>query len=372
MSVSLYERLGCEAQIFAFSHCRDVVAAVSRAGGFGVLGASTFSPDELETELKWLDANTNGAPYGIDTIFPTSYDKSAETSTSRLDTLIPDEHWAFVDRVLDEADVPQLPPDVAENVKDDLARGRGGMTPAGARRLVEVALAHPQVKMLVSALGVPPADLSERVKSADIVLGALCGKGRHAQRQLDAGVEVFIAQGTEAGGHTGEISTLVLVPEVVDIVGSNGYVLAAGGITRGSQIAAALAMGAQGVWLGTVWLGTVESELDDFERQVLFSTDSDATVRSTARTGKPVRMIKSKLSDAFSGPDSPGVLPTPLQGILYNYAHARAVRAKRRDFYSFPVGQSVGEVRRETTVAAVMHRLQEELVDSIEHMAEYS
>ena len=147
--------------------------------------------------------------------------------------------------------------------------------------------------MVVSALGSPPPDVIAELRQRKIVIGAMCGKAEHAARHKAAGVEVIVAQGTEAGGHTGEIATMVLVPQAVEACGDSVAVLAAGGIARGSQIAASLALGAQGVWCGTVWLGTRESELDPFEKEVLFETRTEDAVRRKARTGKTVRMIKS-------------------------------------------------------------------------------
>ena len=368
MRTAICKRLGCEVPIFAFSHCRDVVVAVTKAGGFGVLGAATFSPQQLETELRWIDARVDGRGYGVDVIIPSTYDAEAERAVGDLDRLIPPAHKAFMDRLLDDEGVPPLPPGERERIHREITLGRGSMTPEGARRLVEVALAHPQVRMIVSALGAPPADVVAELKHRDVVVGAMCGKAAHAVRQRAAGVELIVAQGTEAGGHTGDIATMVLVPQVVAACGREVPVLAAGGITRGSQIAAALAMGAQGVWCGTVWLGTVESELDAFEKQAVFAARAEDAVRRRARTGKTVRMIRSKLSEAWEAPGAPDYLPTPLQGVLYNEAHARVVRAKRADLYSFPVGQSVCDVNGETTVREVMLRLQTEYVDAIEHL----
>ena len=368
MKTALCKRLGCEVPIFAFSHCRDVVVAVTKAGGFGVLGAATFSPAQLETELAWIDARVGDKNYGVDVIIPSTYDAEAERAAGDLDRLIPAEHKAFMDDLLAAEGVPPLPPGERERIHREIALGRGSMTPDGARRLVEIALAHPRVKMIVSALGAPPPDVVADMKACGVVVGAMCGKASHAARQRAAGVEVIVAQGTEAGGHTGEIATMVLVPQVVDACGPDVPVLAAGGITRGSQIAAALAMGAQGVWCGTIWLGTIESELDPFEKEAVFAARSEDAVRRRARTGKTVRMIKSKLSEAWEKPGAPAYLPTPLQGVLYNEAHARVVRAKRADLYSFPVGQSVGDVTGETTVREVMMRLQTEYLDAMERL----
>ena len=368
MRTPICRRLGCELPIFAFSHCRDVIVEVTKAGGFGVLGAATISPEQLETELRWIDAHVNGRPYGVDVIIPSSYDSAAEQASDDPARLIPQAHRDFMDGLLAAEGVPLLPPDEQARVHHEIAQGRGNMTPDGARRLVQVALRHPGVRMVVSALGAPPPDVVAELQARDIVIGALCGKPQHAVRQVAAGVEVVIAQGTEAGGHTGDIATLVLVPEVVRACGPGVAVLAAGGISSGSQIAASLALGAQGVWCGTVWLGTRESELAPFEKARLFAARAEDAVRRRARTGKPVRMLKSKLSEAWEQAGAPAYLPTPLQGILYNEAHARVVRAERADLYSFPVGQAVGSLHEETSVKEVMLRLQTEYLDTMDRL----
>ena len=372
MRTPLCEKLGCELPIFAFSHCRDVVVEVTRAGGFGVLGASTFSPEQLEAELLWIDRHVDGKPYGVDVIIPTKYDQQAERTTQDLENLIPEQHRAFMAKILDDAGVPPLPPEERERVLREIVNGRGNMTPDGARRLLRIALTHPQVKLVVSALGSPPPDIVDELRQRNVMIGAMCGKAEHAARHRAAGVQLIVAQGTEAGGHTGDIATMVQVPQVVEACGDAVAVLAAGGSARGSQIVAALALGAQGVWCGTLWLGTVESELDPFEKQVLFETRTEDAVRRRARTGKPVRMIKSRLSEAWEQADAPAYLPTPLQGILYNEAHARVVRAKRKDLYSFPAGQVVGMITEESSVRDVMYRLQLEYLDAMERLRKLS
>jgi NAD(P)H-dependent flavin oxidoreductase YrpB (nitropropane dioxygenase family) len=368
MKTPICERLGCELPIFAFSHCRDVIVEVTKAGGFGVLGAATFSPEQLEAELRWIDQHVDGRHYGVDVIIPTKYDKEAEKTLEDLEKLIPQEHRDFMEKILADAGIPPLPDGERERILKEIVDGRGNMTPDGARRLLQVAYQHPQVTMVVSALGSPPPDVIEELKARKIVIGAMCGKAEHAARHKAAGVEVIVAQGTEAGGHTGEIATMVLVPQVVEACGDSVAVLAAGGIARGSQIAASLALGAQGVWCGTVWLGTRESELDPFEKEVLFETKTEDAVRRKARTGKTVRMIKSRLSEAWEQPGAPKYLPTPLQGILYNEMHARVVRAKRKDLYSFPAGQVVGMINEETSVRDVMYRMQMEYLEAVERL----
>ena len=369
MRTQIAKRLGCEVPIFAFSHCRDVVVEVTKAGGFGVLGAATFAPAQLEAELRWIDEHVGGRPYGVDVIIPTRYDRDAEITSGDPATLIPETHRAFMARLLEAEGVPELPEDERARVHKEIIEGRGAMTPDGARDLVRVVLRHPQVKLLVSALGAPPEDIVTELRQRDILLGALCGKPAHAVRQLKAGVQLIVAQGTEAGGHTGDISTLVLVPQVVELCPADVPVLAAGGISRGSQIAAALALGAQGVWCGTIWLGTRESELTPFEKQVLFDTRTEDAVRSCVRTGKTVRLTRSRLSEAWEQPGAPGYLLPPLQGILYNEAHARVVRAGRADLCSIPAGQVVGTMHGETSVRGIMYQLKSEYVATMERLA---
>lgn len=365
MKTPLCHKLGCELPIFAFSHCRDVIVEVTKAGGFGVLGASTFSPDQLEAELRWIDQHVQGRPYGVDVLIPAAYDKAAEKSPEDLQQMIPQGHRDFMENILSEAGVAPLADDDLANLREELVNGRGSMTPDGARRLLRVALEHSQVKLVVSALGSPPPDVVLDLKARGVMVGAMCGKGEHAVRHKAAGVELIVAQGTEAGGHTGDVATMVLVPQVVQAAGPDVFVLAAGGIAKGSQIVASLALGAQGVWCGTLWLATRESELDAFEKSVLFAARTEDAVRRKARTGKHVRMLKSRLSEAWEQEGAPPYLPTPLQGILYNEAHARVVRSKQKDLYSFPAGQVVGMLNEESSVRQVMVQLQEEYLETM-------
>ena len=371
MQTRIRDRLGFDTPIFAFSHCRDVIVEVTKAGGYGVLGASTYSPEQLEIELAWIDAHVGDRPYGVDVIIPVKYDREAEAEFGKIDLhdLIPTAHKTFMEGLLAAEGVPELPDDERQRIKHEIIVGRGAMTPDGARRLLDVVLKHPKIRLVVSALGAPPADVVETLKAKDIMVGALCGKPKHAVRQRDAGVEFVVAQGTEAGGHTGDISTLVLVPQVIDAVNDEIPVLAAGGFARGKQIAAALALGAEGVWCGTVWLGTQESELTQFEKEAYFSARTEDAVRRRCRTGKTVRMLKSKLSEAWEQPDAPDYLDPPLQGILFNEMTARVVRAERPDLYSFPAGQVVGTMTAETTVRQVMYDMQLELVETLEGLS---
>jgi NAD(P)H-dependent flavin oxidoreductase YrpB (nitropropane dioxygenase family) len=370
MKTPICERLGCEVPIFAFTHCRDVVVEVTRAGGFGVLGAVTHSPEQLERELKWIDAHVDGRSYGVDVLIPVNYDRAAEESTEqRVQDMIPQAQRDFVEQMLAAEGVPEMPPAELETTRAEFAARERSTTPSGARELIDVALRHPQVKFIVSALGAPPKSLVDELHGRGILVGSLCGKPEHARAQREAGVDVIVAQGSEAGGHTGSISTMVLVPQVVDVIGPGMCVLAAGGISRGKQIAAAFALGAEGVWMGTIWLGTRESELTPLEKDVLFRARTEDAVQRKWMTGKSVRMIRSKASEAWEKPGAPAHLKPPLQNGLYYMAKARIMRANRADLLSFPAGQVVGNMNEETSVRQVMMDLLTEYAETAERVA---
>jgi NAD(P)H-dependent flavin oxidoreductase YrpB (nitropropane dioxygenase family) len=328
---------GIEFPIFAFSHCRDVVAAVTNAGGMGVLGAAAFSPEQLEIELNWIDSHVGGKPYGVDVLMPASY-VDAEVGLDRmaeeLNKMIPDGHRRFVAEFLERHDVPPLP------AGEEPAGRFLGLTHEGARSQLEIALAHP-VSLVVNALGPPPKDVVDLVHERGMRVGALVGTGVHAVKQIAGGVDVIIAQGTEAGGHTGEISTMVLVPEVVDAV-HPAPVLAAGGIGTGRQVAAAMALGAQGVWTGSVWLTVRESDTPPELIQKLLAARSNETVRSRSWSGKPIRMLRTPWTEAWDSPTSPGTLAAPLQAVLFEEAAQRIQRSNDGNLSGTPVGQIVG------------------------------
>lgn len=369
MRTPVCDLLKCEVPIFAFSHCRDVVVEVTKAGGFGVLGASTFPPQQLEVELRWIDEHVGGKAYGVDVLIPSKYDLEAEKSREPLETLIPETHKKFVADMLDKAGIPPLPPDEASRVRQYLAAKERNSTPSGAARLIKVALGHPQVKLIVSGLGPPPADAVEEFHRRGIRAASLCGKASHVPRHRDAGVDILIAQGTEAAGHTGSISTMVLVPQVVEAFSGSGPVLAAGGISRGSHIAAALALGAQGVWCGTVWLATKESELTPYEKAAVFRAQAEDAVQSRCVSGKPSRILRSKFSEAWEQPGAPKPLMPPLQNAIYWEARARIDRAQRGDYYSWAAGQVVGTLTAETSVREVMYNFMKEYADTVERLS---
>jgi NAD(P)H-dependent flavin oxidoreductase YrpB (nitropropane dioxygenase family) len=362
------DRLGIEFPIFAFSHCRDVVAAVSKAGGFGVLGALAYAPDQLEVELNWIDEHVGDKPYGVDIVMPAKYvgkGGGSEASIDSLSSLIPQQHRDFVDKVLAEHHVPEVPPDVDTGT---LKAAGLGVDLEGPGQ-VAVSLAHDKVQMLVNALGPPPPDVIAEAHERGLVVGGLVGNRQHAERQVAMGVDVIVAQGTEAGGHCGDVTSMVLWPEVVDAVGPDVPVLAAGGIGSGRQIAAALALGAQGVWTGSIWLTVAEADTNPLVVENLLAATSRDTVRARVMTGKPARLLRSAWSEAWDRPDAPDPLPMPLQGMLYGEAARRISRARNKELSGFPVGQIVGSMNRVRPTKDVMLDLVEEWIEATQRVA---
>lgn len=366
MRTPICDKFGIEFPIFAFSHCRDVVAAVSRAGGFGVLGALAYTPEELEIELKWIDDHVEGKPYGVDLVMPANYvgKGGKQPSAEELRAMIPQEHWDFVDSILGEFDIPPLPDDY-----DERARAAGLGVDDQATRAVDVTLQHDGVKLLVNALGPPPKEVVDRAHEHGILVAALVGSKRHAEKQVEQGVDVIVAQGTEAGGHTGDISTMVLVPEVVDAVGPDVPVLAAGGVGTGRQMAAALALGAQGAWTGSIWLSVAEADTPAQSLENILAADSRSTVRSRAMTGKPARQLRTAWTEAWEREDAPKTLPMPLQGILFGEMSRRVSRAQNRELSGFPVGQIVGRMNRVRPTHEVIFEIVGEWIATTERLS---
>ncbi|MER5394687.1 nitronate monooxygenase family protein [Saccharopolyspora sp. NPDC002686] len=360
MRTTLCDTLGIEHPIVGFTPSEHVTAAISRAGGLGVLGCVRFNdPDELDAALDWMDANTGGKPYGVDVVMPAKI--PTEGAAVDLAEYIPPEHRDFVRRTLDELGVPELPADEQQR------EGVLGWLHSVARSHVDVALRHP-VRLIANALGSPPVDVIEQAHQHDVLVAALAGKAEHAVRHVDNGVDIVVAQGHEAGGHTGEIASMVLVPEVVDAVGDRVPVLAAGGIGSGRQVAAALALGASGAWMGSYWLTTVEYQQipgNSVTQQALLAAGSSDTVRSRIYTGKPARLLKTRWTDAWAVDGAPDPLPMPLQNILVSEAHQRIMRAEDPSVVSMPVGQIVGRMNEVRPVADVMADLLAELDKTI-------
>ncbi len=373
------ELLSVEFPIFAFSHCRDVVAAVSNAGGYGVLGAVAHTPEELDVDLTWIEEHANGRPFGVDLLIPRKFAGAAEGGTDRssLKAMIPDEHRAFLEHLLADFDIPPLEPRPktgTDPVQGGYKRAGLQVDPVSMAPLIDVAFAH-RTTMLASALGTPPAWLVDDAHSRGVKVAALAGTVEHAVAHAEAGVDLVIAQGTEAGGHTGEISTLVLVPQVVDAV-QPIPVLAAGGIGNGRQMAAALALGADGVWCGSVWLTTQEAETSAAVRARMLGSRSQDTVRTRSFTGKPCRVLRSKWTDAWNEDGAPSPLPMPLQSMLSDRPRRRIEAMAERpgsravELLSPFVGQVVGQMNAIKPARQVVLEMVDEFVDAWQRVDE--
>ena len=367
----LCEQLGIEFPLFAFSHCRDVVVEVSKAGGFGCLGATGHTPESLEIELQWIDHHIDNKPYGVDILVPAGFHNKEESATAKdIEAAIPPGHRAYVESLLKKHKID------TNNLWDNKIGDNHGdnMREVGAAPILDVALAHPRCQMLVNALGVPPDFMREKAKSAGVLVGALAGAKEHAIKHAEAGVDVVIVSGTEAGGHCGEISTMVVLPEVILALEPYGDipVLAAGGIATGRQMAAAMTMGAAGAWCGSVWLTTAEAETLPTVKQKMLTATSRHTVRSRSRTGKPTRQLRSAWTDAWAQENAPQPLPMPLQGLISEPALGRISKLSEsghegaKALATYWVGQAVGLMNEPTTSKQVVYDFMEDFGLAIE------
>ncbi len=368
--------LGIEFPLLAFSHCRDVVVEVSKAGGMGVLGAvDVSSPEQLEVELKWIDEHIDGKPYGVDFIVPSKFEgKAQQVSMASAAASVPQRHKDFARDLLSRYDI-----DVSDLTDERFERGSKigrNIRDSVAQEMLEVAFAHP-IRLIANALGTPPLYMLERSKQAGVPVAALVGAPEHAVKQAEVGVDIIIAAGTESGGHCGEIGTMVLVPEVLEalrLIGSTTPVLAAGGIVTGKQMAACMAMGAAGAWTGSVWLTTPEAETSPVVKEKMLAAGSRGTIRSKSRTGKFCRQLRSDWTEAWEADDAPQPLPMPLQSIvsdtcmkkvlkLANGGHTGATKLA-----SYFVGQGVGLMKTSQSTRSVVEDFMRDYLDAVERL----
>jgi len=367
MQTQFCKQLGIEAPIFAFTHCRDVVVAVSKAGGIGVLGAVGFTAEQLREELNWIDAHIGDHIYGVDVAIPQKYEGMEETDPEQLVAMlkaaIPEQHRKFVEKLLNDHGVPEYP-----DGSDDVSLSFSALQ---AQVLVDEALTRPQCRMIVNALGTPPAAIVEQVHSAGRLIGALAGRIKHGVNHKNAGLDFVVCQGTEGGGHAGEVTSMVLWPQMVDALAPLP-VLAAGGIGNGRQILAAMGMGAAGVWLGSVWLNSTEASAEPAQRESYMRASSEDTVRSRAWTGKTARMLKNDWTEAWEREDTPDPLPMPLQGYLtfdaVRRTHRYAGTGECQKVAFNPVGQVVGQMNEIESCRDIMFRLLSEYSEALEHL----
>ena len=373
MNSRICEMLDIEFPLVAFTHCRDVVVAVSKAGGCGVLGAVGMSPEQLEKELKWIDDHIDGKPYGVDVLIPNKMvGKDEKFDADKLVKMIPQEYADFRTDVLENhgIEAPELREidtggsSFAQNTQSD-----------GAKALLDVAFKHP-IKIIANALGVPPDWMIQMGKDNNCKVAALLGTAEHAINQVKAGVDILVVSGTEAGGHCGSVSTMVLIPEVHQAIQPYGDVpiLAAGGIVTGKQMAAAMAMGASGAWCGSVWLTTIESEVEPVIKEKMVAANSSQTVRSRSRTGKHSRQLVTPWTQAWEADSAPEPLPMPLQPMVAEPALQKVNKLAAgghegaKDLATYWVGQGVGLMNQSISASDVVQEFKEDFINAFERL----
>ena len=373
MNSKICELLDIEFPLVAFTHCRDVVVAVSKAGGCGVLGAVGMSPEMLEQELKWIDEHIDGKPYGVDVLIPNKMvGKDEKFDAEKLVGMIPQEYADFRADVLENHDIPS--PEL-RNIDTGGSGFAANTQSGGAKALLDVAFNHP-IKLIANALGVPPDWMLKMGKDNDVKVAALLGTAQHAINQVEAGVDILVVSGTEAGGHCGSVSTMVLIPEVYEAIQPYGDVpiLAAGGIVTGKQMAAAMTMGASGAWCGSVWLTTVESEIHPIVKEKMIAANSSQTVRSRSRTGKHSRQLVSPWTDAWESNKAPDPLPMPLQPMVAEPALAKVNKLAEgghdgaKDLATHWVGQGVGLMNASISASDVVQEFKEDFAEAYERL----
>ena len=378
MKSQICDILNIEFPLVAFSHCRDVVAAVSKAGGMGVLGAVGLTPEKLEIELNWIDENVGGKPYGVDVLVPNSYvGKGENLTTDDLRAMIPQEHREFRADILDRHDIDSsdLRGDTESQKAEQGSNQVLGAGLDGAREVLEVAFSHP-IGLVANALGVPPKWMLDMGKENNVPVAALVGAKQHAVKQAEAGVDIIVVSGTEGGGHCGSVSTMVLVPEVRRALNPYGNVpiLAAGGICTGEQMAGIMAMGADGVWCASVFLPTIEAETSDNIKEKLVAASSSHTVRSKSRTGKHSRQLTSPWDEAWEEKNAPEPLPMPLQTMVSEPAlkkvadQAAIGHEGAKQLETYWVGQGIGLVNETISAGQTVQKFKEEFIESYERI----
>ena len=346
------DRFGVDVPIFGFTHSRDAVAAVCRSGGIGIWGATRNTPEEIEEGLADIAERVDGRPFGIDLVLPQGM--PARNNREEIEAMLPDGHRAFVDHLYEKYDVP----------RDGQAGGRSRFVRSEevARRQVNVVL-DSDADIFAMGVGSPPEFIRE-AKARNKTLVSLVGQPRHAERAIEAGADLLVAQGYDAGAHTGAIGTFSLVPQIVAMAGDIP-VIAAGGVATGQHIAASLALGATGVWIGTAWLLTNEADTDEAAKQQLLAARSADTVITRSDSGKTLRVVRSAWTDEWEAEDAPTPLKMPLQDILIGDLLGAVPRHQVDDLVHHPAGQGIGWFNEVRPVADVMAKLVADASDAI-------
>lgn len=333
-----------------------LVAAVSNAGGLGVLGCSNLPPEEIERRIAAVRAATD-KPFGVDLLLPASL-AVAPGSRAAVRQEIRDnhpEHWAFLEELHTRFGIPENPFQQDHVISAELIKSQ-----------IEVTL-NARVPVFAAGLGDPAIVVPQAHEIGMTVLG-LCGSPRNAARQVKAGVDAIVAQGTEGGGHTGAIANFALLPQVVDAAGEIP-VLAAGGIVDGRGVAAGFALGAQGAWVGTAFLVADEGGLPDALKDQLVNASTGDMRVSPYWTGKTVRGVRNAVSQAWEESGLPP-LPTPHQRVLMEDFKEAAMAAGRFELTMNAGGQGAGAITKRRPATEIFADLVESTRQCLDRMRE--
>jgi NAD(P)H-dependent flavin oxidoreductase YrpB (nitropropane dioxygenase family) len=344
LHTAICDRLGIEYPIFGFSHSKEVTAAISNAGGFGVYGATRDMPDAIPARLAEIRSMVGDRPFGVDLLLPVGM--ADKNDWAAAEAKIPEAHKAFVRRLKQKYKVP------APSGKSFFS------SVVRSNELFEAqadAVMKSDVNLFASAIGTPP-HIIERAKQTGKITLSLVGAPKHVKHAKAAGVDLLVAQGYDAGGHTGPIGTMSLVPQIVDAA-EEIPVLAAGGIADGRQVAASLALGAQGVWLGTVWLTTEEHRLNTHILKKLLAAGSADTVLTRSHSGKPCRVVRTAWSEEWDAEGAPKPLEMPYQHVLIGELLTGVMEHEIEPLMYEGAGQGVAWCNEVSTVGQVIERL---------------
>ena len=359
LTTRLSRRIGIDYPVFGFAHDAAAVAAITNAGGFGVLGATRHTPEEIERELAWIRSQVGNRPFGVNLVLPTGMPETDDRSA--IEAQLPEAHKAFVRSIQEKYAIP--------SASQAGMRSRFVRSEESAQAQLEVVM-RSDVNLLACGIG-SPLEVIERAKAAGKLVLALVGSPKHAQSALAKPIDILVAQGYDAGAHTGTIGTFSLVPQIVDIAG-DVPVLAAGGVATGRHLLASLAMGAQGVWMGTAWLTTKEHHMHPVIREKLLAARSDDTVISRADSGKTLRQIRTAWSDEWAAPGAPSPLKMPLQDILVGDLLGAIDEHEVQPLMHHPAGQSIAYFNEVRSVAEVMSGIVGEARESLRRIADES
>lgn len=340
--------LGIGHPIFGFSHEPDVVVAIAQAGGFPVLGLGRDAPEQIPAIVTEVERRLEGLPYGIDLMLPSNVPPQADLADLR--EALPKEHVAFVESLRESFGIK--PP----------SKPSFFTSQARSEALFEAqidAVLNSNARAIATAIGLR-STLIQEAKRRDKLTISLVGSVKHAKKALSMGVDVLVAQGYDAGGHTGSVGTMSLLPQII-AVAEGKPVLAAGGIATGAQILGCIGMGAEGAWLGTLWMAARENHTPKSLLNRLIASASEDTVISRAHSGKPCRVVRSDWIDAWASETAPTPLGMPFQQVLTGDVFASIHEYDDENLIYEAAGQSVFGIENETCVADQIRKLVQEM-----------